>query len=63
MVTGFPIKDKTQAIIWEDYINANYESILTMPRAQINAFLKHPTNSKNGMTYEAIKSVIDAQKL
>ena len=46
MLTGMPIRDKTQQLAWNKLIeDQDYDFLLSLTDLQLNQWFKHPSNS------------------
>jgi len=62
MLTGMPIKDKTQWTAWSKVIEWDYDYLLSLSDMQLNQWFKHPTNAEkwwDRKTLEAAKIAKD----
>jgi len=47
MLTGMPIRDKTQQLAWNKLIeDQDYDFMLSLTDLQLNQWFKHPSNEK-----------------
>lgn len=63
IVTWMVIKDKTQSILWEDYINKDFDKMLSIWKNQLKVFLEHPTNKEKWLTIRSIEAAKEAKEL
>lgn len=61
IATGMPIKDKTQAVAWQAYIEKDFDALLNLSDLQLNQFFKHPSNGGDlsRKSIEAAKEAMD----
>jgi hypothetical protein len=46
MLTGMPIRDKTQQLAWNKLIeDQDYDFLLSLTDLQLNQWFKHPSNA------------------
>lgn len=62
IATGMPIKDKTQAIAWQAYIEKDFDALLNLSDLQLNQFFKHPSNG-GSLTRKSIEAAKEAMDL
>lgn len=64
MITGMPIRDKTQQLAWNELIeNQNYDYLLSLSDMQLNQWFKHPTNAKKWWDRKSIEAAKMAKDL
>lgn len=64
MLTGMPIRDKTQQLAWNELIeNQNYDYLLSLTDLQLNQWFKHPSNTAKWWDRKSLEAAKMAKDL
>lgn len=63
LTTGMLVKDKTQKVAWEWYINGDYDKLLELSDMQLNQFFKHESNKDKWLDKQALLAAKKAKEI